>query len=182
MLSKLVKKASIVHIAGKEFKIRMSLNALLYLETEYKSIKDILSIDFDKWNLKTCLHLLRAGFCDLPENRKAVSEGDFSAVLPSLADLGAAIDISDLITLRIELMHAVSDAFSTAKSAVNINSDEHRYYTGYGHLRAFYVDILGRPEEEFWTSTRKEIDERIDYYLEVKGEKEKAVIVQRYDS
>lgn len=181
MISRLMKKASIVHIAGKEFKIRFSLNALLYLEVEYKTMKDILAVEYSKWSISDCLQLLRAGFCDLPENREAVSDRDFSAVRPSLAELGAAIDINDLITLRQELMLAVSDAFSPAKPSIT-NDNEHRYYTGYGHLRAFYVDILGRPEEEFWSSTKKEIDERIDWYLETKGEKEKPVIVQRYDN
>lgn len=43
MISRLMKKASIVHIAGREFKIRLSLNALLYLEVQYKTMKDILA-------------------------------------------------------------------------------------------------------------------------------------------
>ena len=47
MLSNLVRKCSVIHIAGKEFKIRYTLNALLYLEMQYKPIGEILTIEAD---------------------------------------------------------------------------------------------------------------------------------------
>lgn len=181
MLSSLIRKSSVVHIGGREFKIRFSLNALLYLEVEYKSIEKILQTEYDKWQIEDCLQLLRAGFCDLPENRECVSNRDFTAVKPLLSELGAAVGICDLPRIRLELMMAISDSFSKSRAAAG-NDEEHNYYTGYGHLRAFYCDIIKRPEEEFWSSTRAEIDDRIDKYLEVKGHKEKPVIVKRYDS
>ena len=43
-----------------------------------------------------------------------------------------------------------------------------------------YVDVIGRPESEYWESTNKEIAQRIDCYLEVRGEKEPPVLVRRY--
>ena len=49
-----------------------------------------------------------------------------------------------------------------------------------GHQRAMYVDVMGRPDGEYWDSTNREIAQRIDCYLEVKGEKEAPVLVRRY--
>ena len=49
-----------------------------------------------------------------------------------------------------------------------------------GHQRAMYVDVMHRPEWEWWSSTNKEITERIDCYLEASGQKEAPVKVRRY--
>ena len=40
---------------------------------------------------------------------------------------------------------------------------------------------MGRPEREYWSSTNKEIADRIDYYMEVRCMKETPELVQEFD-
>lgn len=179
MLLNLVRKCSVIHIAGKEFKIRYTLNALLYLEMQYKPIGEILRIEAEKWSITDCIELIRAGLCSLPENWRAVNDREWDRVLPTAVELGEVIAPADLPLLRYELLEAIADSFKNGGGGES--GEEHQYYTGYGHLRAFYCDILGRTDYEFWDSTQKEIENRIDWYLEVKGQKEKPIIVKKYD-
>ena len=91
MLSHLVRKSSVIHIAGKEFRIRFTLNALLYLEMQYKPIGEILKIEADKWSITDCIELIRAGLCSLPENWRAVNDREWDRVLPTAVELGEVI-------------------------------------------------------------------------------------------
>lgn len=43
-----------------------------------------------------------------------------------------------------------------------------------------FVDVMGHSEREYWDSTNREITQKIDCYLEVTGEKQAPVRVQRY--
>lgn len=178
MLKDLIRQYSIIHIAGREYQIRYSLNALLCLEMTYKPIAEILQSSFIAWSMEDVIQLTHAAMCSLPKNFKAVNRRDFESVRPTVAELGELIAPADLPLLKVELLTAVIEAFPEANKecapeTVNRAINE-------GHQRALYVDIMGRPEGEYWSSTNKEISRRIDYYLEAKGEKEAPVIVKRY--
>lgn len=178
MLKNIDRQYSKIHIAGREYRIRYSLNALLCLEMKYKPLDEILKTDFQSWDIETVLQLCRAGFCSLPGNRRAVEDRDFEFVKPTLAELGELIRAEDLPLLRLELVSAVilSMPEPAADSGEKSTKALHE-----GHQRAMFVDIMGRPEREFWNSTNKEIADRIDCYLEVKGDKEAAEAVQEFD-
>lgn len=178
MLRDIDRHYSVLHIAGRELQVRFSLNALLCLEMTYKPLDEILKTDFSKWDIDTVLQLCRAGSCSLPENRKAVEHRDFEFVRPTLADLGELIRVEDLPLLRLELITAVVQSMPEpcpqgAEKPVKAFHE--------GHQRAMYVDVMHRPEREFWSSTNREIAERIDCYLEVTGKKEAAEAVQEFD-
>ena len=72
MLKELLPTESIIHIAGREYRIRYSLNALLCLEIEFRPLDDILRTEWYLWDIDTVLHLLHAAMCDMPWNKKAV--------------------------------------------------------------------------------------------------------------
>ena len=101
---------SMIHIAGREYFVRYSLNALLCLEVMYKPLSEILQTPFAQWTTEDVLQLTRAAMCSLPENRKAVDNREFEAVEPSLSELGELIQPQDLPLLRVELMTAIIDA------------------------------------------------------------------------
>ena len=48
-------------------------------------------------------------------------------------------------------------------------------------MRALYCDVMRRPEPEFWLSNLREVKERTDAYLEVKGLKEPVQTMQMYE-
>ena len=116
--------------------------------------------------------------CSLRRNRNAVNRRDFDNIRPSVSELGELVSLSDLPLLRLELISAIADSMPNSETAEQEKSSK-SYKEG--HQRAVYVDIIGRPEREFWNSTNREIYERIDYYLEAKGEKEAADLVQEFD-
>lgn len=175
MLKNLEKQYSIIHIAGREYKVRYSLNCLLYLETEYKPLNQILKTDYQEWSIDDVLQLTRAAMCDLHENYRAVNRRDFDNIRPSLSTLGRKIQMNDLPRLRYEIVSAIVNSMPK----LNDNfENENGNATNEGHLRSMYVDIIGRPEKEFWRSNNREISERIDYYLETKGLKDTPVIVR----
>lgn len=178
MLKNIDRQYSKIHIAGREYRVRYSLNALLYLEVMYKPLDEILKTDFRDWNIESVLQLCRAGFCSLPGNRRTVEDRDFEFVKPTLAELGEIVRIEDLPLLRLELVSAVIQSMPepTTDSSEKSTKAMHE-----GHQRAMYVDIMGRSEREFWNSTNREIADRIDCYLEVKGDKEAAEAVQEFD-
>ena len=177
MLKNIDRQYSIIHIEGREYRVRYSLNALLCLEMTYKPLDEILKDDFRKWDIETVLQLLRAGMCSLRENRKAVDTRCFDAVEPGLAELGEMIRIEDLPLLRVEITAALLASMPLPQDG----GEKSTKAMHEGHQRAMYVDIMGRPEREFWESTNKEIFERIDCYLEVKGDKEAAEAIQEFD-
>ncbi len=180
MLKDIDRQYSMIHIAGREYLVRYSLNALLCLEMTFRPLSDILKEDFRLWSAETVIQLVRAALCSCPWNQRVVSKRDFDAVSPSLSELGELIRPSDLPLLRVELISAVIDSMPRAESAAE-NAEVPAKAFHEGHQRALFCDVMGRPEKEYWNSTNREITERIDCYFEVKGEKEAADLVQEFD-
>ncbi len=179
MLKDLIKQYSIIHIAGEAYKVRFSLNAMLCLEMTYKPLSEILTGNFLNWTIEDVLQLTHAAMCSLPKNFKAVNRRDFENVRPTFAELGEIIQPEDLPLLKTELIAAIADSLPENRNA-EYEPEAVPHALNEGHQRAMFVDIIGRPEREYWSSTNKEIAERIDFYLEAKGDKEAPVIVQRY--
>lgn len=157
--------------------MRFSLNCLLCLEVIYKPLAEILKTDWHKWSIEDVLQLCHAAMCDMPWNRKAVNARNFHAVKPTLAELGELIDVSQLSRLKWELITAIAD--SMPKS--NGNDKQPENPLAELQLRAFYCDIMGRPERELFNSTYKEINNRTESYLVAKGLKKPPQIVQMLD-
>lgn len=177
MLKDIIRQYSIIHVAGREYRVRFSLNALLCLEMTYKPLSELLKVPFADWSIEDVLQLTHAAVCSLPANSKAVSYRDFDYVEPTLAELGELIGAADLPLLRLELADAV---LSSLPAPTEEPDKEPTKAMHEGHQRAMYVDVIGRPESEYWNSTNREITQRIDCYLEVKGEKEAPTLVRRY--
>ena len=177
MLKDLIKQYSILHIGNREYRVRFSLNALLCLEVTYKPLSEIIQTDWQSWNIEDVLRLCHAAMCDMPWNRKAVNARDFERVKPTLAEIGQCIDISQLSRLKLELVTAISDSMpkvqSTQKQPENPLAEL--------QLRAFYCDIMKRPEKELFESTYKEINDRTENYLVAKGLKKPPQIIQLDD-
>lgn len=179
MLKDLIKKHSIIHIAGREYRLRYSLNALLCLEMMYRPLDEILKTPFLQWSVEDVIQLAHAAMCCLPKNFKAVNRRDFDNVRPTVAELGELIRPEDLPLLKLELINAIVDSMpQNGNKEYDPNTVDRALSEG--HQRAMYVDVMHRPEGEYWSSTNKEITERIDYYLEANGQKEAPVKVQRY--
>lgn len=157
--------------------MRFSLNALLCLEVAYKPLAEILKTDWQKWSIDDVLHLCNACMCDLRQNRKAVNERDFGNIKPTLAELGAVIDISELPMLKLELISAIIDSMPSVQG----NSKQPENPLAELQLRAFYCDIMGRSEKELFESTYKEINERTENYLVAKGLKKPPQVIQLDD-
>lgn len=177
MLKDLIKNYSVLHIGDREYRIRFSLNALLCLEMTYKPLAEILKSDWEKWSINDIINLCHAAMCDRSCNRNAVNSQNFHAVKPTLAELGSLIDVSSLPMLKLELITAIADSMpkvqATQKQPENPLAEL--------QLRAFYCDIMGRPEKELFESTYKEINDRTDNYLIAKGLKKPPQIVQLDD-
>ena len=176
MLSDLEKFESTIHIAGREYRIRYSLNCLLCLEKTYRPIEEILKTDFYKWDKETVIQLVHAAMCDMPWNRKAVNRRDFEHVRPDPFELGGKIRTEDLPALREELADAIIAALpqEQGEKKGGASADE-------GHLRALVVDVIGMSEKEFWDSSYRDLEYRTNKYLEAKGMKEMPVEIQMYD-
>lgn len=177
MLKDLIKNYSTIHIANREYHVRYSLNALLCLEMTYKPLSDILQTEWQNWSIEDVLQLCHAAMCDRPCNKKSVNARNFQAVKPTLAELGELIGMKELPSLRLEIISAIIN--SMPESSPDENPSEKS--ANEGHQRAVYVDIMGRPEQEYWNSTNREITDRINYYLEAKGLKDTPTQVQTFD-
>ena len=177
MLKDLIKNYSILHIGNREYHVRYSLNALLCLEMTYKPLSDILQTEWQNWSIEDILQLCHAGMCDRSCNKKSVNARNFQAVKPTLAELGELIGMKQLPSLRLEIISAIINSMPES-SPDEKPSDKS---ANEGHQRAVYVDIMGRPEQEYWNSTNKEITSRINYYLEAKGLKDTPTQVQTFD-
>ena len=177
MLKDLIKTYSTIHIADREYHVRYSLNALLCLEMTYKPLSDILQTEWQEWSIEDVLQLCHAAMCDMPWNRKAVNARIFHAVKPTLAELGELITMKELPSLRLEIISAIIN--SMPESSPDDKPSEKS--ANEGHQRAVYVDVMGRPENEYWSSTNREITDRINYYLEAKGLKDTPTQVQIFD-
>lgn len=179
-LTNIDRQHSLIHIAGREYRVRYSLNALLCLEVTYKPLTEILQTHFMEWTAEDVLQLVRAALCSCDENKEAVNRRDFAAVCPTLSELGERIRPTDLPLLRVELMSAVLDSMPSADTNAEAAETPAKAFHE-GHQRALFCDVMGRSEQEYWNSTNREITQRIDCYLEVKGEKEAAERVQAFD-
>lgn len=180
MLRDLVRQYSVIHIAGREYRVRYSLNAMLCLEMTYKPLSEILTQPYSQWTIDDVLQLVRAAMCCLPKNFKAVNRRDFENVKPTVAELGELIQPEDLPLLRLEIIAAVIASMPAAAGNRDHDPNAVDRAISEGHQRAMYVDVMHRPESEYWSSTNKEITERIDCYLEASGQKEAPVIAKRY--
>lgn len=179
MLKELLPTESIIHIAGREYRVRYSLNALLCLEIEFKPLNDILETPWYQWDSDTVIHLLHAAMCDMPWNRKAVNMRKFSRVRPDIAEIGSKLRIEDLPGLRAEIADALLAAMP--QSDENSGSENSTDAADEGHLRAICVDMMGMSEKEFFGSSYKDLDYRIDRYFEAKGLKDMPVAVKMMD-
>ena len=177
MLKDLIKTYSTIHIAGREYHVRYSLNALLCLEMTYKPLSEILRTEWQEWSIEDVLQLCHASMCDRSCNKKSVNARNFHAVKPTLAELGELIGMKELPSLRLEIISAIIN--SMPESSPDEKPSEKS--ANEGHQRAVYVDIMGRPEGEYWSSTNREITDRINYYLEAKGLKDTPTQVQTFD-
>lgn len=184
MLKSLVPEKSIIHIAGREYQIRYSLNTLLCLEMEYKPLREIISQPFTSWEPEDIIQLARAAMCSLPENAEAVSRRDFDAVKPGIYELGELIRPEDLPLLSMELIDAIITSLpepdgKTVQTDPEQDEDD-------GALHAMCVDVIGMPEVEFWDSSKRDLALRIDKWRQVKGldidpEKEPEPEVKMFD-
>lgn len=177
MLNDLEKHYSVIHIAGREYRGRYSLNALLCLEQCYKPINKILEISVDSWDIECVLQLIRAFLCDNEENRKAVIRRDWNNVKPSLFELGQMIDIKDFRLLKLEIIDAITNSFPAPVIGARKSTEEFDYQA----IRSIYCDIMNRSEKDFWTSNLKEILQRTEKYFEVKGLKEPVEKIQMFE-
>lgn len=176
-LKNLDKSYSVIHIAGREYRVRYSLNALLCLECTYKPIEEILKIPAEKWDIECILQLVRAGLCDLPKNKKAVIRRDWDNIKPTIDELGRNIDIRDFIVLRNEIIDALTNSFPEPVIGDSGGNGE----INFEYMRSMYCDVMHRSDADFWTSNLKEIQERTNSYMEVKGLKEPVQEMQMYE-
>lgn len=181
MLREIDRQLHIIHIAGEEYRVRFCLNALLCLEELYRPVEDM--SDPREWTREDILQFARAAMCSLPANYPAVNRRDFLAVMPDIAELEKSVLDRDLISLAAELAKALAQAFPSsgaAPEAANPPAGK-RYYSCIGHTKAIFCDEMGNSDAEWWRSTYREIDDRINYYMEAKGLKERPVIVREFD-
>lgn len=181
MLKDLLHSESIIHIAGREYPARYSLNALLCLEMTHKPLDEILSVSFSEWSIEDVIQLAHAAMCDLPKNRKAVNRRKFEYVRPTVAELGMMIEPHDLPALRAEIVDAILNSFPDEVIGGETNAEKSHEASDEGHLRALAVDVVGIPEDEFWRNSYRDNYQRIDKYLEVKGMKDMPVEIQMTD-
>lgn len=189
MLEDLERKTYMLHIGGAEYRIRYSLNSRLCLEQSYKPLDEILLTKPYDWSIEDVLQLIRAGFVDTYYNKRAVISRNWDNIrikqgkkYLTIADLGKIINSKDLIALKIELTEAVIGSFpEPIMGTESKDFDDGRSGVNYQQLQTWYCDILHRPNSEFWTSTIREIYERIDSYLIVKGMKEAPVEISEFD-
>lgn len=181
MLRELDRQYDIIHIAGREYRIRFDLNAMLCLETVYRPIEEL--FDPRQWSERDIIELTRAALCALDENYPAVKRRDFFGIRPDERELRELIRIEDLNTLRLELARAVAHAYpeQSERTAGSEAQEGKRYYSGIGHTKAIFCDEMGNSDELFWSSTYRELDSRIGFWLEAKGLKERPVVVRKYD-
>ena len=190
MLKDLERKSYMLHIGGAEYRIRYSLNSRLCLEQCYKPLDEILLTKPYNWSIEDVLQLIRAGFVDTYYNKRAVIRRDWNNIrikrgkkYLTIADLGKIIKPKDLVAIKIELIEAVIGSFPEPIMGTETKDfDEGRSGVNYQQLHTLDCDILHRPNSEFWISTIKEIYERIDSYLIVKGMKETPVEVSEFDN
>lgn len=178
MLKKLTHREyeNIIHIAGREYRTRYSLNCLLCLEMTYKPLSEILTVPFSQWSAEDIIQLAHAAMCDLPKNRKAVNRRQFNFVRPDLEQLGKMIRPEDLPKLTLELIDAVTDSLpdSSRESGPERVTNEEDLY-------ALAVDVVKIPERDFWESNYKELSNRLDHYAVAKGYKEAPLMIQQFE-
>lgn len=178
MLKDLTDRVSIIHIAGREYGVKFSQDALLYLELFFIPFDELLTRT--EWDKSEIVKLCRALMCSLTDNLGAVRLRDWGRVRPSSEELAELIEDRDMPLLSAEILRAALASLPTPEPSEETDRDKVSTVTTEGHLRALYVDVMGRPEEEFWQSTKRELLDRIDCYLEVRGMKEAPIRVKRY--
>lgn len=179
MLKDLEGTYNIIHLGGEEYKTKFSMNCLLCFEIMYMPIEDVLKIPYTDWNRQAVVMLAYSSLCDVPGNYKAVNKRRFEDLQPSVPELERMIAERDIPLLRAELVNAILNSYPDPEP--QNTATEHNYYSGEGHTRAIFCDIMGRSEKEYWRSSRREINNKINWYLEAKGLKERPVIVKQFD-
>ena len=178
MLREIDRQYNIIHIAGEEYRVRFCLNALLCLEELYRPVEEM--SDPREWTREDILQLVRAAMCSLPANYPAVNRRDFPAVMPDIAELEKSVLDRDLISLASELAGALKQAFPETEAAAKIQN-ERKFYSHIGHTKAIFCDEMGNSDADWWQSTYREIENRINWYMEAKGLKDRPVIVRQFD-
>lgn len=164
MLTDLLKTFTLVFLGGEEYKLRYSINSELCLEMTYKPLRDILSTPFPQWTDEDILQLLRAGFCDLPENRGAVNHRQWDGVQPDLQTLGTLLRPEDRTAVVLSILEAVAASFPEKKDdAPSSDSDDQDE----GDLYAYCRYKLGMSDEEFFGYSEKELAYRIERYSRI---------------
>ena len=103
-------------------------------------------------------------------------EGNTEYAVNKIAEACGYKTVGKEVTTKEELIAAILDAMP--KPSGNEKNPTKAFHEG--HQRALFCDIMGRSEREYWSSTNREIADKIDCYLEVKGEKEAPTLVRRY--
>lgn len=164
MLTDLLKSFTPVFLGGEEYKLRYSINSELCLEMTYKPLRDILSAPFPQWTDEDILQLLRAGFCDLPENKDAVNRRQWDGIQPDLQTLGAALRPEDRTAAVLSILESVAASFPEKKddapAEAPADQDE-------GDLYAYCRYQMGMSDEEFFSYTEKELAYRIERYSRI---------------
>lgn len=177
MLREIDRQYSIIHIAGREYRVRYSLNALLCLEMMYKPVEEF--PEPKEWTDEDIYQLVRAALCSLPMNFRSVDRRCFEKVRPGMSKLRELIRPEDHPRLSYEIATALMQAFPDEKGTVT--EEGKKYYSGIGHTKAIYCDVMGHSEKDFWRSTHREIIGSINYYMEAKGLKDRPVVVKQFD-
>lgn len=180
MLKNIDRQWGRLDIGGREYRVVINLNSLLYLENcglPYDNI--ITQIVSGGWTPETVVRLCHAAMCSLPWNRRAVSARRWEAVRPTLAEIGEMIYPQDLPALKAELFTLLASAMPEPDEGAP--AERGKSGTDAGQLRAIFCDVIGRSDEEFWNGTYREIFDRIDGYLKAKGMKKEAVEIQYVD-
>ena len=175
-----------ITISNQNFHLRYSLLSELYLEQQELSRNEITDRNLFSLSDNEITHLLRAGLFDFyhKENKRFIEGFEFDSMKPSFEEVFALIDFENKEILILQLIQAIIKSLpvppvgGTSESTSNSNKKG----IDYAWFRCLYVDILHRPDMDFWNSTLREIFDRYDMYATAKGYKEKVEEVEQYDN
>ena len=146
-----------------------------------------------RFDNRAFLNIEKSGLCpfdtrDISENaakaRVFISEG-LSDCLKTLGANERKDEITNALmsggseSVTTLIQRAVLEAIPTAGT---VETEQNGGAKGNaGTLLSVYCDLMHRPEEEFWTSTLREVTERWERYAVLKGYKKAPIQIRRYD-
>lgn len=158
--------------------------------TEFPFGETKLWLRFDN---RAFLNIEKTGLC--PFDTRIISENAAAArvfisegLRDCLEKLNAADRTSEIINSLMSgdkerlitiIQYAVLEALPTAGAAEAGQNGGAKGNAG--TLLSVYCDIMHRPEEEFWSSTLREVTERWERYAVLKGYKKAPIQIRRYD-